>query len=83
MNIALVIVIIIIIFLIFTQCEKQNDKENFYSSHSYYRRRPRYTNHSYSYGSEWYNYPYFWNYWGNPWGYMPCVNDVFGQTRCY
>jgi hypothetical protein len=82
MSIALVIIIIVIIFLIFTQVQKENDNENFYSSHTYHR-RPIYRNRSYLHGYEWYNYPYFWDYWRNPWGYVPCVNDAFGKTRCY
>ncbi len=83
MNIALLIALVIVIFLLITQVKCDNDKENFWSNHAYYRRGPQHYNRTYPYGYEWYNYPYFWDYWGNPWGYLPCVNDVFGQTRCY
>lgn len=85
MNIVLLIAIVIVIFLVITQvkCVNDSDKENFYSDYAYYRNRPRRYNRYYPYGYEWYNYPYFWDYWGNPWGYLPCVNDAFGKTRCY
>lgn len=51
--------------------------------HGYYRRRPRYYNRSYPYSYEWYNYPNYYDYWGNPWGYLPCINDAFGKLKCY
>lgn len=66
----------------------ENDVEGFCAGPNCSRHHGRYSHaHNYNYYDSVYPYygyrSYYDQYWYNPWGYLPCMNSIFGGSYCW
>lgn len=87
MNIKTIVIVIIIFVLLFTQVENIEDMEDMENIEGYCYgygcdRNRNYYGRRGDYRRRYYSSPYYYQLY-NPFGFLPCVNSLFGGTQCY